>query len=222
MQTTLILIALLSAARLPAQTMNMQEIARALGVECRYCHAGARGSGQPEPKKEIARAMIAMTADLNAKIQLATAKSPDEATRVECATCHHGVAIPRPLPEVIMRTVNEKGGAAAADQYRELRSQFYGGNTYDFTEATLLETASRIVNARHHEDAIILLRMNLEFNPESARTYALIGLAYTRAGDDESAIANLEKSLELDSASGEVRGRLEQLREYRRRRQRQQ
>jgi tetratricopeptide (TPR) repeat protein len=220
MKTTLILIALLSSARLPAQTMNMQEITRALGVQCRYCHSAARGSGQPEPKKEIARAMMSMTADLNAKIELATGKSPVEAARVECGTCHHGVAIPRLLPDLITRTVNEKGGAAAADQYRELRKQFYGGNVYDFTEATLLETANRIANS-HPRDAIILLRMNLEFNPQSAWTYALIGIACTRAGDEDSAIMNLEKSLELDAANGEVRGRLEQLREYRRRRQHQ-
>ena len=43
----------------PAQTMNMQEISQALGVRCDYCHSAPRGSGQPEPKKEIARAMMA-------------------------------------------------------------------------------------------------------------------------------------------------------------------
>jgi cytochrome c-type biogenesis protein CcmH/NrfG len=63
--------------------------------------------------------------------------------------------------------------------------------------------------------------MNLEFNPQSARTYALLGFAYTRKVDDTSAIANLEKSLELDPTNAMVRGQLEQLKEYQRRRQRQ-
>jgi hypothetical protein len=39
--------------------------------------------------------------------------------------------------------------------------------------------------------------------------------------DDASAIANLEKSLELDPTNAMVRGQLEQLQEYQRRRQRQ-
>jgi len=214
-RTLLLLLAVVTA---PAQTMNMQEISRALGVECSYCHSAPRGSGLPQPKKDIARAMMAMTASLNASIQEATGKPSSQTVRVECVTCHHGVAVPQPVSAVILRTVAEKGGAAAADRYRELRKQYYGSGTYDFTEDALLETIQRIVEARP-ADAIVLLQMNLEFNPESAKTYALIGLACTRTRDDEGAIKNLEKSLQLDPANGIARGRLEQLLEYRRRRQ---
>jgi tetratricopeptide (TPR) repeat protein len=203
-----------------AQTMNMEEIAKALGVRCDYCHSAARGSGEEEPKKEIARAMMAMTHDLNAKIQEATGKPPNETTRVECVTCHRGVAIPQSLSAIILRTVAEKGGAAAVEQYRDLRNQYYSRATYDFSEDALLEMVQRVIQGRP-DDAIALLRMNLEFNPQSAKTYALIGFAYTRKLDDASAIANLQKSLELDPTNGVVRGRLEQLQEYARRRRQQ-
>ena len=198
-----------------AQSMNMDEIARALGVHCDYCHSAPRGSGQPEPKKDVARAMMSMTRDLNAKVQEATGKPPNEVTRVECVTCHHGVAIPQPLSAIIVRTVAQKGGAAAVDQYRDLRKHFYGRATYDFSEDALLEMVQRVVQGRP-DDAIALLRMNLEFNPQSAKTYALLGFAYTRKVDDASAITNLEKALELDPTNGVVRGQLEQLQEYRR------
>jgi Flp pilus assembly protein TadD len=204
-----------------AQTMNMQEVSQALGVRCDYCHSAPRGSGQPEPKKEIARAMMAMTRDLNAKVQEATGKPANETSRVECATCHRGVAIPQPLSAIVLRTVVEKGGAAAVDQYRDLRKQFYSRATYDFSEDALLEIVQRVVQGRP-DDAIALLRMNLEFNPQSAKTYALLGFAYTRKVDDASAITNLEKSLELDPTNAVVRGQLEQLKEYRRRRNQQQ
>ncbi len=204
----------------PAQTMNMQEIAQALGVRCDYCHSAPRGSGQPEPKKEIARAMMAMTRDLNAKVQEATGKPADQTTRVECVTCHRGVAIPQPLSALILRTIVDKGGAAAVDQYRELRKQYYSRATYDFSEDALFEIVQRVVQGKP-DDAIALLRMNLEFNPQSAKTYALLGFAYTRKSDDASAMTNLEKSLELDPTNAMVRGQLEQLQEYRRRRQRQ-
>ncbi len=218
MKRTWAILVVATAAAAQAQTMNMDEIAKALGVHCDYCHSAPRGSGQREPKKEIALAMMAMTRDLNAKVQEATGKPPNETTRVECVTCHRGVAVPQPLSAIILRTIAEKGGAAAVDQYRDLRKQYYGRAAYDFSEEALLEMVQRVVQGRP-DDAIALLRMNLEFNPQSAKAYALLGFAYTRKVDDVSAITNLEKSLELDPTNAMVRGRLEQLQEYRRRRQ---
>jgi len=207
----------LASPLLRAQTMDMAAVSKALGVGCNYCHSAPRGSNQPEPKKDIARAMMAMTQELNAKIQAATGKPPNETTHVECVTCHRGVPIPQPLAAIILRTVIDKGGTAAAEQYRDLRKQFYGRDTYDFSEDALLDMVQRVVQAKP-DDAIALLRMNLEFNPQSAKTYALIGFAYTRRSDDASAITNLETSLKLDPTNAMVRGQLEQLREYQRRR----
>lgn len=213
-----LVLGIIAAALAQSQSMNMEEISRALGVQCNYCHSAARGTGTPEPKKEIARAMMEMTRDLNKKVQEATGKSAAETTPVECATCHRGVPIPKPLSAIILQTLVEKGGAAAVEQYRDLRKQYFGRATYDFSDEALLQMVERVVQARP-DDAIALLRMNLEFTPQSAKTYALIGFAYTRKMDDALAIANLEKSLELDPSNAMVRGRLEQLQEYRRRRQ---
>jgi tetratricopeptide (TPR) repeat protein len=226
MKKAWVVLFLVSGTLAPAQTMNMQEIDQALGVKCDYCHSAPRGSGQAEPKpdepkKDIALAMMAMTRDLNAKIQETTGKPPAETARVDCVTCHRGVAIPQPLAAIILRTAAQKGGAAAADQYRDLRSRYFGRATYDFTEDALLEMVQRVVQGAP-DSAIALLRMNLEFNPQSAKTYAMLAFAYTRKLDDDSAIANLKKSLELDPTNAVARGQLEQLEEYRRRKQRQQ
>src|SRR5690242_5413221 len=123
----------LSAQTPPADIMPlMQEIVQALGVQCEYCHSAPRGSGQPEPRKDIARQMSAMTREVNARVQAATGKTAAEAAQVRCVTCHHGVPIPRQLSEIVPQTYRAKGAAAAAEQYRELRQRFYGRAAYDF------------------------------------------------------------------------------------------
>jgi hypothetical protein len=205
--------------------MNMQEIAQGLGVKCEYCHAGQRTGqppsqqrteGQAPTKQDIARAMIAMTRDLNAKILAATGKPATEATRVTCATCHRGVAIPGQLSDLITRTALKEGPEAAVAQYRDLRTQYYGRATYDFGEDTLLNSAQQLVRVKP-ETSIPILRLNLEFYPRSVRSYAQIAFAYTRSLDDEAAIATLEKALELEPENGMIKGQIEQLKSYRRR-----
>jgi tetratricopeptide (TPR) repeat protein len=127
------------------------------------------------------------------------------------------VPIPKQLSEIVTQTIKEKGAAAAADQYRDLRKQFYGRQAYDFGEDTLLGIAQTLANGRP-DDAIALLKLNLEFNPQSARSYAAIAFAYTRKLDDATAITYLEKSLEIDPNNGVVQGQLTQLKSYQRRR----
>jgi len=217
-----LLILLGMAGRIAAQTPPanimplMHEIVQALGVQCEYCHSAQRGSGLPEPKKDIARQMIAMTRDLNSRVQTVTGKSATEATQVKCVTCHRGVPIPRQLSEIVSQTLREKGVAAAAEQYRDLHLRFYGRAAYDFGEDTLVGVAQPLASARA-DDAIALLKLNLEFYPQSSKTYAAIAFAYTRKYDDPTAITYYEKAVELDPNNGVIRGQLEQLKMYQRR-----
>jgi tetratricopeptide (TPR) repeat protein len=206
-------------AQIPPANLQatMQDIAQSLGVSCGYCHTADRGSGAPEPKKDIARQMMAMTRDLNARVQTATGKPAGAATEVTCVTCHRGVPIPKQLSDIVMQTLKEKGAAAAAEQYRDLRKQFYGRQAYDFGEDTLLGVAQTLSSGRP-DDAIALLKLNLEFNPQSARSYAAIAFAYTRKLDDATAITYLEESLEIDPTNGVVQGQLTQLKSYQRKR----
>ena len=97
----------------------MPAVAAALGVTCDYCHAG-RGAAPKvtangKPRLDVAREMIAMTHALNATVQTAAGKTAREAAGVTCATCHRGVAIPRPLAEILMLTGVREGADAAVD-----------------------------------------------------------------------------------------------------------
>jgi len=107
--------------------------------------------------------------------------------------------------------------AAAAAQYRDLHEHFYGRATYDFGEDTLVGVAQPLA-AGNADDAIALLKLNLEFYPQSAKTYAAIAYAYTRKYDDPTAITYYEKAVELDPSNGVTRGQLEQLKMYQRKR----
>jgi tetratricopeptide (TPR) repeat protein len=196
---------------------TMQEISSALGVGCDYCHTAPRGSGVSEPKKDIARAMIAMTRDLNAKVETATGRSGASVTRVQCITCHRGVAIPAQVGDILTQTYRAQGAAAAIAQYRDLRQRYFGRQAYDFGEDTLLNLAQRMVESKP-DDALGLIQLNLEFNPKSARSYVALAHAYTRKLDDASAMASLEKALELEPNNGVARGQLEQLKSYHRQR----
>jgi tetratricopeptide (TPR) repeat protein len=196
---------------------RMQVIADSLGVTCTYCHTADRGSGKPEPTKDIARAMIAMTRDINMKIEAAAGQPGAQLVRVECVTCHRGVPIPKQLVDIIGQTLKDQGAAAAILQYKDLHNRFYGTAAYDFSDATMINIARPISTSRP-DDAIALLNTQLEYNPKSSRTLAAIAYAYTRKLDDATAITYLEKALEIEPENGSIQGQLEQLKSYRRKR----
>jgi hypothetical protein len=210
-----------ASARNP--TLDMQAIAAALGVTCEYCH-GQRGSAAiltatGKPRLEVARAMIEMTNDLNARVQAASGKSAPEAVRVECVTCHRGVAIPRQLGDIMFQTTVQQGVEAAATLYRDLRTRYYGRQSYDFGDETLLTVAERLVQARPAA-AIALADLNVEFNPRSARSYFVKGTAQSRQLDNEGALASFRKSLDLDPDNGVTQGWLIQMEQLVNRRRR--
>jgi tetratricopeptide (TPR) repeat protein len=161
--------------------------------------------------------MIAMTKELNTRVETASGKATGVATKVDCATCHRGVPIPKQLGDVLIDTLSKQGTPAAIEQYRDLRTRFYGKAAYDFSEQTLLALSQRVANARP-DDAVALAKLNLEFYPNSSASYAALAFAYTRKVDDAHAIEALEKAVELDPNNNVARGQLEQLKSYQRRR----
>lgn len=195
----------------------MQGFAGALGVECSHCHvregAGGRtdmASDEKLPKK-TARAMMLLVADINAKIPAAAAKSADAAAKVECMTCHRGVAIPKSLGDVLTETSAASGVPAAVAKYRDLRKQYYGAMAYDFSEGGLITIANRVAMAKPDE-ALQWLGLNLEFNPQSARSYVAIAQIQNRTGDKPGAIKSVEKALEIDPSNAMAKMLLETLR----------
>ena len=98
-------------------TQRMREFSFALNVRCQYCHAGGDGvsfegvsfASDEKPAKVKARAMLRMVDQLNGTIlpQLASRASPR--VDVECATCHHGLALPKSLQTTLLEIIDKDG-----------------------------------------------------------------------------------------------------------------
>lgn len=71
---------------------TMREFNRALGVACSFCHVPGNFASDDNARKNEARAMIRMTARINAEIMPTTPGV--EQVRISCVTCHGGVAEP--------------------------------------------------------------------------------------------------------------------------------
>ncbi|PWT83246.1 MAG: hypothetical protein C5B57_07275, partial [Blastocatellia bacterium] len=127
----------------PQVLQTMQQFAAALGVQCGYCHVQDTPTdfdfhSDDKPQKKVAREMMLMVREINAKVVAAVGQSESKTTRTLCVTCHRGVAIPRQLVDILDRTTVETGMASAIAQYRDLRKQYFGGQAYDFSEGSLV------------------------------------------------------------------------------------
>jgi len=85
----------------------MRSYTAALGVECEFCHAAdpqthkTNYASDANPDKAIARIMMTMTHEINAKY-LSQVKDPDATPAdktVTCGTCHRGNSMPMPFAE---------------------------------------------------------------------------------------------------------------------------
>jgi Photosynthetic reaction centre cytochrome C subunit len=194
---------------------TMQGFAQGLGVRCEFCHVDEPGhqdfAADDKRVKKVAREMMKLTADLNTKIPAAVAKPATDATRVQCATCHRGVAIPKQLTEILTDTMTASGTPAAVTQFRELRKQYFGGQSYDFSEVSLTTLAQRANQAGKPEDTLAWLQLNLEFYPQSVRSYVLMSTVYAAKKDMPNAIKNAEKAVEIDPQNAQAKQQLERL-----------
>jgi len=219
----------------------MQQFTQALGVQCIYCHVLAapepppppddapappaagrgrgRGQGPPpmnyasdeRPQKATARAMLRLVNDINATLRARLTKPSSEVVAVQCATCHRGITDPKPLTELLSRTMLTKGEGAAVAMYRELHQKYDGTQAYDFREPVLLTLAQQSLATGKPDDALAWARLNLEVYPRSVGTYLALSEVHTRKRDTSAAISDLEKALEIDPGNVQAKSQIELL-----------
>jgi tetratricopeptide (TPR) repeat protein len=201
------------------ELMNiMRSFSGALGVRCSYCHVGEDPNdlatfdfASDEKEEKLAtRVMMKMSGDIN-NTYLAELKK-DHVTRVRCVTCHRGVDEPEQIDNILLSVASEDGVDTAMAKYRELREQYYGSASYDFSAGPLNSAAERLAQERNDvTGAIAIMKMNIELNPDQAYSYLLLGQFYQASGDKAAAIASVEKSLELEPDNGWAKQMLQKM-----------
>ena len=203
----------------PRETVitTMQAFTAALGVQCNYCHVqegrGGRNdmASDEKPAKKAARGMMTLAREINAKLPEAVGKGAAATTRVGCATCHRGVPIPKQITDIMTEAGSTGGAAAGLAKFKELREKFYGGQSYDFSEGTMITMAQRANTATKYDDALVYLAANLDYYPKSVRTYSAMAQMKSAKGDKAGAIAAMEKAVELDPNNAQTKTQLEAL-----------
>jgi len=205
---------------------TMRDWATALGVRCAHCHHG----GNPDTlegvdfasdakwEKRTARSMLrmvrALQADYLGKIESAPTRTdgPTPApVTVACITCHRGLARPETLDAVLDRVLRAEGPDAAVLKYKELRSQYLGRGSYDFSERPVNGLAERLMREKRNLEAALLLEASAEFNPEAAWLQHLLGEARLAEGDRARALAAFTRALALSPQNSLTRKKLEQV-----------
>ncbi len=167
-----------------------------------------------KPEKRAARLMIKMVNDLNARLTSDVAPvlgKSSALTKVQCATCHRGIAQPDQISDLLSNLMLTKGENVATTRYKELRTKYYGSQVYDFSEPMLIRLSQASVTANKLDDALAWTKLNLEFYPRSAGTYLQMADVYLRKADQAQALKAVEKAVELDPENADAKRQLEQL-----------
>ncbi len=119
----------------------------------------------------------------------------------------------KPGPSIVelIRAAAEKGdyaGAKAAVQ-AFIQDPLH---KYATTESDINQLGYTLINAKKLDQAILVLKLNVEIYPESFNSWDSLGEAYMDRGDKDQAIKNYSKSLELNPKNYGARDQLAKLR----------
>ena len=160
--------------------------------------------------KETTRAMMRMVNAIN-EDHIQELPNGDERISVTCQTCHHGLAKPQLLEDVLADYLPEHGAEETLMYYETLKEEYFGADAYDFQEGSLNKLAQRLISMDEAETALAFLKLNTEMYPESSNAYALMGEAHVAMDNKDAAIESLEKAVELAPRNRRAVQRLEEL-----------
>jgi uncharacterized membrane protein len=100
------------------------------------------------------------------------------------------------IAETLSATIASTGINPAVRQYHDLKAA--EASTYNFDEDELNNLGYELIRAKKFKEGIRVLQLNVEAYPQSSNVYDSLGEAYMDDGNNPLAIANYQKSLDLN------------------------
>jgi len=106
------------------------------------------------------------------------------------------------IAEFLSQTISSTGIDAAIKQYHDLKSTQPA--VYNFDKSELNSLGYQLLTNKNLKDAIRIFQLNVEAYPQSGDVYDSLVEAYMDDGDRRLAIANYQKSLQLDPSNSDA------------------
>jgi uncharacterized membrane protein len=113
------------------------------------------------------------------------------------------------IAQTLSATIASRGVDQAVKQYHELKAS--APAVYIFAEKELNNLGYDLIRTKKFNAAIRIFQLNVEAYPQSGNVYDSLAEAYLDAGDKPQAIANYEKSLQLNPKNRNARQMLQRL-----------
>ena len=155
--------------------------------------------------------MLKLTEQVNKTLLPQVPFRAEPRVEVNCATCHHGLRLPKSLQTTLFEIVSAEGPDAAIKRYRELRASDTLSGRYSFDEWEINELARRLVEANNTTAAIAILEMNGEYYPKSGAIDFQIGELLLQRGERDKALARFKAALEKAPDNPRAKARIAEL-----------
>jgi len=162
----------------------------------------ARSSTQARVRNAMAGALVLLTLVMSAGIAI-------NATVVLLPRLRTAFDSRISIADTLDATITAQGIDAAVAQYRQLHQ--VAANTYNFDERELNDLGYRLIRQKRLDEAVAILRLNVEAYPQSANVYDSLGEALLDEGDKTDAMINYRQSLRLNPANKGAAGVLKKL-----------
>ena len=201
----------------PQLVQTMRGFSFSLGVRCEHCHVektpGSHDldfAADDKQEKKTARAMLRMVDAINQEYMAKMGRTAP--MKVECVTCHRGLAIPKTMHALLAETIEKKDVEAAIEQYRDLRKKNLGDGQYDFGETSLNILTESLLHQGKGKEAAAVMEMSVEVNtPPSLWALHLLGQAHVANKENEKAIADYQKILQQNPKDDWAKKQLDSL-----------
>ena len=116
------------------------------------------------------------------------------------------------IAATLSATIASSGMDRAFAQYHELKAA--APTTYNFDEHELDSLGYQFIHINKFKEAIRIFQLNAEAYPQSSNAYDSLAEAYMDDGNKAQAIANYQKSLELNRKNGNAAKMLQKLNDH--------